>query len=179
MAVPCVSLSERAGLEIVQVAAWPATAARVQARLAELLGVRPPQSANTAESGGGIVVFSTGPDRWLIVRPKSNRILASEVLDRLRPEDASVVDLGAGRRVFAIAGPRCRDVLAKFLPLDLTASRFPPGRCAQSAMGHISVLVHAPRADTFEIFVYRGFARHLWEMLTDGAREYGVEAQST
>jgi len=172
-------LAERAGLEMVQVSAWPATVDKVLQALSEIIGVYPPEQPNTVASREQTNVLWLGPDRWLIVKPaESGRDLVSELAERLPSDTAAVVELSAGRCVFAISGARSRGVLAKYLPLDLSRSNFPSGRCAQSAMAHIGVLVHAEGEDAFEIFVYRGFARHLWEILTDAALEFRDETHS-
>jgi heterotetrameric sarcosine oxidase gamma subunit len=167
-----VALAERIGLEMVHVAAWPASIETVRTILADLFSVPPSQQSNMTSAGGDMRMLWTGPGRWLIVRPAGNRQLVSYLEARLHTDIASVVEVGAGRRVFAVSGRRCRDVLAKYLPVDLCESRFPVGRCVQSVMGHINVLVLAAHEDSFEVFVQRSFSQHLWEMLIDAAREY-------
>jgi sarcosine oxidase subunit gamma len=174
-----VALAERTGLEMAQVSAWPLTLIEVSRILTEILGLSPPPLPNTVNSQGETNILGLGPNRWLIVRPaKSQRNLASELAEQLSPNLAAVAELGAGRCVLTLSGFRSREVLAKGLPLDLSASKFPAGRCAQSAMAHIGVLVVAKGEDAFEIFVYRSFAQHLWEVLTDAAVEFGVEVSS-
>jgi heterotetrameric sarcosine oxidase gamma subunit len=172
-----VTLTKRTDFETAQVWAWPETSAAVVRILTEALGVRPPEEPNVVASERRIKILWLGPDRWLIVRQVDHpRGLASELIAQLPAGTAALVDLGAARCVFTISGPRSRDVLAKHLPLDLSESMFPTGRCAQSAMAHIGVLVHAESADTFEIFVYRSFAQHLWQLLTDAAWEFCLDA---
>jgi heterotetrameric sarcosine oxidase gamma subunit len=176
---PGVTLAERSGLEMVQVSAWPATSNSVVRILTEVLGVQPPEQPNTVASREQTKILSVGPYRWLIVRPAEHqRDLAAELVARLPTDASAVVELGAGHCVFAILGPRARDVLAKQLPLDLSESKFPAARCVRSAMAHISVLVHCEGKDALEVFVYRGFAQHLWEMLTDAALEFGLDVRA-
>jgi methylglutamate dehydrogenase subunit D len=165
---------------MVQVSAWPATLDTVLQTLADVTGVHPPEHPNTVASQGPTRILWLGPERWLIVRPgSSGRDLVSELTEKLSSDAAAIVELSAGRCVFAISGPLAREVLAKELPLDLSLGEFPIGHCAQNSMAHIGVLVNATGEDAFDIFVYRGFAQHLWEILTDAALEFGVDVRAS
>lgn len=158
---------------MVQVCAWPDTEASVCAALASAIGMRPPAEPNRVEARGSTRVLWLGPHRWLVVTPKApGSDLVGQLRALLPTEAAAVVDLGAGRRVFALSGPRARDVIAKELPIDLHPVAFPPGRCVQGLMTHVGVLVHAIAPEAYEIFVYRAFAQHFLEMLEDAAAEY-------
>lgn len=171
-----VALAERIGLEMVQVVARWGSSQEVHGVLSEVLGIPPPVQPNTVATRELTRIIWLGPDRWLILRPAGGG-LAAELTARLPPSSAAVVESGAGRRVFTLSGPRAREVLAKHLPLDLASTEFPAGRCAQSAIAHIGVLVHAESEDTFDILVQRSFARHLWEVLIDAGLEFGVDVR--
>ncbi len=177
MAEPGVTIEEREGLAMVQVSAWAPTAEAAGVLVARSVGLRPPVEPNSVAASGQTRILWLGPHRWLIAMPREPaRDLHSELAALLPPDVAAVVDLGAGRRVFAVSGARVRDVLAKELPIDLHPARFPPGRCVQSSMAHVGVLVHALEHGRFEIFVYRAFAQYLREMLTDAALEFTAAA---
>ncbi len=169
-----VRLTERTGVEIVQVATWPAALERTVAILTETLRVAPAERANAVATLAETNILSVGPGRWWVVRPEANP--AAATLAAALPRDtAAVLELGASRRVFVVSGPRSRDLLAKYLPLDLAGATLCAGHCAQSAMAHIGVLVHIRSAEDFEIFVTRSFARHLWEVLSDAALEFTTD----
>ena len=162
---------------MVQVSAWADTAEAVCVATAELLGVRPPEQPNSAAVAGQTRILWLGPHRWLVVTPNTpGRDLAAQLRALLPAAAAAVVDLGAGRRLFAVSGPRARDLLAKELPIDLHPAAFPPGRCVQSSMAHVGVLVHATANGAYELFVYRAFAQYFREMLEDAAAEYAGAA---
>lgn len=171
-----VALIERSGLEMAEVSAWRGTSREVHRVITEVLGVPPPEQPNTVSIRGSTRIIWLGPDRWLILRPAGGG-LASELIARLPSDTAAVVESGAGRCMFTISGLRSREVLAKHLPLDLSGIRFPVGRCAQSAMAHMDVLVHAESEGTFDVLVHRSFARDLWEVLIDAGLEFGIEAR--
>ena len=86
---------------------------------------------------------------------------------------AAVNDVGQGRLVLRLTGPRVRDILAKGCPLDLHASAFPTGHCAESLIGHIGVTIDCTADETFDLYVNRSYAAFFWEWLTRAAMEYG------
>ena len=172
-----VSFTRRAGLDMIQVSAWPATSGEVCRILTEVLGVSPSMQPNAVTELGSVEILNLAPLRWLAVWPvQTQREYASKLAMRLPPDLAAITEVGAGRCVLCLSGPRSRDVLAKLLPIDLSAPRFSVGQCVQSAIAHIGVLVNAAGDDAFEIFVYRSFARHLSEVLMDASLEFGCTA---
>jgi sarcosine oxidase subunit gamma len=63
-----------------------------------------------------------------------------------------------------------REVLAKGCPLDLCPEIFPPGRCAQSVLAGIAILVHhLPTGDDMDIYVARSYGRFIHDWLLDAA----------
>ncbi|MEO5692499.1 MAG: sarcosine oxidase subunit gamma family protein [Usitatibacter sp.] len=170
-----ISIVERTGLAMVQVSTWPDSDAAARSCIAGVVGLELPPGANTAAMDGPNRILWLGPHRWLVVAPLApDRDLAAELAAGLPPAIAAVVDVGAGRQVLQVSGSRTRDLLAKELPIDLHPSAFPVGHCVQGSMAHVGVLIHALAANTFDIFVYRAFARHLREMLEDAATEYAT-----
>jgi heterotetrameric sarcosine oxidase gamma subunit len=164
-----VLLSERTGFEMVQLTAWPSTRARTRQTVSSILGLEPPEKPNTVSSFGPLRVLSLGPHKWLVVRPARTLSLRDQLGPQLDCDTATLVDFAAGRCVFSVSGERSRDLLAKHLPLDLSEPAFPVGSCAQSAIGHVGVLLEAESRTTFVVYVYRSLARHLSEMLADAA----------
>lgn len=177
-------LSERTGIELVQVTAWPATVDEAVRILSELLSLSPPRRPNAVATSGNTSILAVGPGRWLIVRPAHSRgeapsgepPLGAKLAAALPRDTAAVLELSAGRRIFIVSGPRSKDLLAKYLPLDLFGSELLGGHCAQSAMAHIGVLLHVRSEEVFEIHVSRSFSRHLWEILADAAIEFAPQS---
>ena len=104
---------------------------------------------------------------------------AGELETRLAPVFAglaSVAEQSDGRTVLRIAGPKARDVLAKGLPIDLHPRVFRPGDTALTVAALIGVQIwQTNEAPTYELAVFRGFARSFWNFLTESAAEYGCE----
>ena len=116
--------------------------------------------------------LALGPDEWLVVGPPDT---AAELTARLDSVE-SIVDVSAARTTIAVDGGRARDLLAHGCALDLDPRVFPVGRCAQTLLAHVPVIVVATETG-FRVMVRASYARHLAQWLADAATEYvsGVE----
>jgi sarcosine oxidase subunit gamma len=126
------------------------------------------QKPNTA-IGSAIRALWLGPDEWLIV----SNATASAMVDGSDREDVSITDVGHGRAALRLSGPDVRNALAKGCPLDLDPRAFPPGRCAQTAIGRISVILDHVERDVFDVYCSRSYAGSFWHWLTKACVEYG------
>ena len=172
-----VSICERRGRNLVQVAGWRRDFSLVCDRLAERLNCQVPTRIGRATSSGDRSIFRVRPERlWITGSPND------EVLRQLTAEslggDAVITQLGHGRTVLQIAGPGSDLLLNRGLPIDLDPEVFPPNAFAQSAIHHMHVLVH--RVDlagepAFDVYVSRDVAVSFWEWLTEAAAPMGCE----
>jgi sarcosine oxidase subunit gamma len=77
-----------------------------------------------------------------------------------------------------VGGSNARAVLAKGCPLDLHERAFAAGRCAQTLLAKVPVLVHRAGVEpTFEIHVARSFRDYAWVWLQAAASEYATGAR--
>jgi len=153
-------------------AADPALAQAV----AEAAGLTLPIEPNTVAEAGALAALWLGPDEWLIVGPPGREAeLAPRLRGALGRVHAAVTDVSEARTTIAVAGPRARDLLAKGTPLDLHPRVFGPRACAQTGLAKVNVILR--RTDdrpTFEIYLPKSFADHVWTWLEAAAEEYGV-----
>ncbi|HWK47557.1 MAG TPA: sarcosine oxidase subunit gamma family protein [Stellaceae bacterium] len=169
-----IAIVERAGLALLQVAALPGGDAALGNRLAEALGLET-AAANRATGADGLGLHAAGPGRWLVVAAEPIEALSARVASRIGGNDAALVDLSQARSVVRLTGPAWRDLLAKGVRIDLHPKTLPPGSSVQTMFGRIAVTLHVlPSGEGADLLVYRGFALTLWEMLTDGMREFAA-----
>lgn len=173
---PSVTLTERRLVSLVQVAAWPGTVEAVTDTVASLLRCAPPQlpAGSSGDAEGAILAVAPGR---LLVESRDPR-LAQRLAEQIGPDLGAVTDLSHARIAVRVAGPRAAWVLAKGLALDLHPEAFPPMKVAQSAVHEVGVILRrlAPDklgGDSFDLYVYRGFALSFWEWLTEAAAETG------
>ncbi len=166
-----VTLTERKLVSLVQVAAWPETAEQVEGILASLLGCAPPQRPSGSSGDAEGAILAIAPGRWLVESRDSR--LAVQLAEQVPAALGAVTDLSHARVALRITGPRAAWVLAKGLALDLHPAAFPPMKVAQSAAHEIGVILRRLSAESFDLYVYRGFALSFWEWLTEAAAETG------
>lgn len=138
------------------------------------LGLALPREPNQSIDGEGRSILWLGPDEFLVVtEPGGEAALAEALRQALRDHHAAVTDVSDGRTTIEIAGRHARDVLAKGCGLDLHPRVFSSGKCAQTGLAKARILLRQiDERPSFEIFVERSHAEHLWLWLKDAAREY-------
>lgn len=168
---PGVELIERKLVSLVQVAAWPGTAELVEGIVASLTGCAPPQGPSGSSGDAEGAILAIAPGRWL-VESRDPR-LAQRLAGQIGPDLGAVTDLSHARVAIRVSGPKASWVLAKGLALDLHPNAFPPLKVAQSAIHEVGVIARRLAADSFDLYVYRGFALSFWDWLTEAAAETG------
>jgi len=162
--VPGVELAERRNVSLVHVECRDDDAESVL-KLADTLGTALPAAGKAAEKDGRRVLW-LGPARWLATG-KTIPDLATAA------PGAAINDVSSAKTVIRISGPASRDVLASGCPLDLDPDVFKPAMAATSLIGHYTVLIDCIDADTFDLYVARGYGLSFWQWLTACAAEFG------
>lgn len=142
------------------------------ARVAQVLGMAalpPPNRVTVATLGDCLWVR---PDEWLVVGGDAARQSTMHTLEAaVGLDDGAVVDISASHVALELTGSRSRDVLASSCPLDLHPREFAAGRCAQSLIAKVPVLLHlvddTPR---WRLYVRPSLAAYVVSWLTDAMR---------
>jgi sarcosine oxidase subunit gamma len=139
--------------------------------------LRLPRTAGESASGLLASILWLGPDEWLVTsETQAGETLAASLRKALAGVTAAVTDVGHARLVYAVSGSNARAVLAKGCALDLHERVFPRGRCAQSLLAKVPVIVHRSGADAvFDLHVARSFRDYAWDWLQTAASEYVTE----
>jgi len=171
---PRVSFAERHNLAMMQIAAVVGDADTVRATAARA-GLMLPTAPNTTESRNGVTALWLGPGRWLAVALEAEPAALGHRLDGAFAEGAvAVFDVSHARTVIRVSGAGTRDLLAKGCRLDLHPRVFRAGACAQTNLGHFTVLLHCvDDSPTVDLYVARSYAVSFWEWLTEAAAEFG------
>jgi sarcosine oxidase subunit gamma len=144
-----------------------AGAAAFTSAVSGVLGVAPPVEPNTVAASGEIGVLWLGPDEWLVTAPAA---AGSDFAERLESALSglhhSLIDVSEGRVILELEGADARAVLAQAMSLDLRPRAFEPGRCAQSGLARVPVILQQIDATPrFRIFVRASFAPYVTEWL--------------
>ena len=97
-------------------------------------------------------------------------------LPELSADDGTTLDLSHSRTQLRIRGQAAHDCLSRLVPVDLRPSGCPLDSVMSTAFHHVGITLWHSKAG-FELFVPRGFALSLWEVLTDTAAQFGVEIE--
>jgi len=129
---------------------------------AENIGIDLPGATNHAIKDGDQTARCLAPGEWLLVGERPD--LGSQVENA----GGTLSDLRHARVVFRMPANLGREVLAKGCPLDLRPEIFQPGRCAQSVLAGVAILVHhLPTGDDMDIYVARSYGRFIHDWLVD------------
>jgi sarcosine oxidase subunit gamma len=141
---------------------------------AYLAGLPLPLEPNRTTSMRTVRVSWLGPDEWLITAPEGAvPELPTRIARALADRRAALTDLSASRAIIEIAGLRARELLQKGCGLDLHPRAFEAGRCAQTLLARLPVIVdQLSAAPAYRVYVRRSSAQWLCEWLIDAADEF-------
>jgi sarcosine oxidase subunit gamma len=168
-----VSVSEVRDRTLIHIAGDPAISGAVQATSGLML----PLDSGSVAIGGESRLCWLGPDQWLLKTAPAPFGEWERKLAAAAP-DGAFNDVTHGRTTLRLQGPKARDVLAKGCPLDLDAGVFTPGRCAQSLLGHLSVLLDCVGPDEIHVSVTRSYGADLLHWVREAAAEYGYRIEA-
>jgi methylglutamate dehydrogenase subunit D len=121
----------------------------------------------------GSLSFQIARNRWLAAGSTKFRAALENGIDE---NQGSFIDLSHGRSVFAVSGAKVEWALAKLFAVDFRQCAFPE-RSGLATMHHDTFAqIYRSGAESFEIFVFRSFARSFWKTLCHAAAEVGYEA---
>ena len=173
---PGLVLAELGQVALASVIARKGKAAQANEACRRSFGVELPRVPRRVE-GRDIELLWTGPGQWMALLRRD--LPPGELEARLAAVFAglaSVAEQSDGRSIIRVAGPKARDALAKGLPIDLHPRAFRPGDTALTVAALIGVQIwQVDDVPTYEIAVFRGFARSFWHFLTESAAEFGYE----
>lgn len=140
-------------------------------RLSVSLGCSLPVAPNTVMARGDRRVLWLGPDEWLVVdAPGQARSVAQALDGGLAGALGSVVDVSASRTTLEIRGARAGDLLAHGVPIDLESRAFAVGRCAQTLLGEVQVIVERRDPGSgFHLYARSSFSAFVGDWLLDAA----------
>jgi sarcosine oxidase, subunit gamma len=130
------------------------------------LPFRLPREPNHVIESGDRSVLWLGPDEWLIVSDTPPPTAVSEIDASLAGVHHSAVDVSANRVALDLSVPSRLDLLSAGCGLDLHPRSWGPGRCAQTLVARVPVILWE-RGETTRVLVRPSFAPYLMDWLTD------------
>ena len=158
-------LSEVSGLVLHQLSAWPDTLDQVGFMGAQACVIDKAPGPGRATVGSHGALLRIEPLKWWCYGCQ---------LPELAAEDGTTLDLSHSRTHLRVQGQAAQACLNRLVPVDLRPSGCPLDSVMSTAFHHVGITLWHSK-DGFELFVPRGFALSLWEVLMDTATQFGVE----
>ena len=159
------SFHEIRDLDIKQIAAWSTTIENVDLKLAHIL--------NSIKAPGFNQVLSNNNQHLLRIEPLKWWIIGGGNIE-IESEEGTIVDLSHAFTSIEIKGENAKNFFNRHLPLDLRDKSFPINTIASSAIHHVSVKIWRTNQG-YRLFIPRGFALSIWEILLETASQFGYE----
>jgi sarcosine oxidase, subunit gamma len=126
-----------------------------------------PLEPNTVWEQGSRAALWLGPNEWLVLgAPGTASDLAAELKAAFVGVHHSVIDVSANRVALELSGPRAKELLSAGCPIDLEPPAWQHGKCAQTLLGRVPVVLHE-RAESTGLLARPSFAEHLADWLLD------------
>lgn len=161
-----VTMTEVTNLSLQQVAVWPDSLSTVAGNVANIAGCGSAPAPGKSIIGTQATLIRVEPLKWWV--------LGHVALPELSAEEGAILDLSHSRTCIRIDGENAAELLNRHLPLDLREASFTEGCVASTAFHHVGVTL-LRRNGGYELFLPRGFAVSLWELLLESAEQFGLE----
>ena len=162
-------LSENRDLIIQQIAAWPDEISNCENFFSNQLGVQKKIDFNKGEILKDNSLWRMEPSKWWLLGSTINL-----------PENLGTsLELSHAFTSISIEGKKSDILLNRHLPLDLRLDNYPINSSASSAIHHVSVKLFRIKEKEFRLFIPRGFALSIWEILLETASQFGYEIKDS
>ena len=161
-----VILSEVPGLILHQLSAWPDTFDQVGAKGAQVCMVDKAPAPGRVKVGAHGTLLRIEPLKWWCY--------GTQLPVALLSEQGSTLDLSHSRTHLQIRGQDAQICLTRLVSLDLRDNRCALNSVMSTTLHNVSITLWRSK-DGFELFIPRGFALSLWEVLADTAMQFGLE----
>ncbi len=170
-----VTIRERRNLSIIQVTAWSDTIPAVLTAIGSATGLVLQNKAGLGRVAGEKSVFGFAPGRYFIVGATPE--LELRLRSVIAPDLATIIDLTHGRTVIRVSGPRAEWVLSKLFAIDFSEHAFPIAYGRATLHHDIHTNIQRIDDETFDLYVFRTFARSFWQTLGHAAEEVGYRVE--
>ena len=159
------TFKEDKSLFLKQLACWPNTLFETENFIKQELGLNNVPDFNKGFVNEEISIWRIEPLKWWILKKELN----------LPEELGTNLDLSQAFTCINISGENASLLLNRFLPIDLRDTMFPEFSSASAAIHHVSIKLLKYSNDNYYLFIPRGFALSIWEILLESSKQFGYE----
>tara|TARA_B100001540_G_scaffold50876_1_gene45935 strand:+ start:196 stop:759 length:564 start_codon:yes stop_codon:yes gene_type:complete len=159
------TLKEITNLEIMQIACWPEKLDEINDLLIKKLKINNTPKFNKGVIFGNSSIWRMEPLKWWLC---NKEIEISEDI-------ATTLDMSHAFTGIEIRGDSSILFLNRHLPIDLRNKIFPDLTSASTAIHHVSIKLFKISLNNYCLYIPRGFALSIWEILLETADQFGYE----
>ena len=160
-----ITFKECKNLNLQQIACWPNTLSKIEIFFQKELKINHLPNFNRGVFDTEFSIWRMEPLKWWIL---DNNLSVSEEL-------GTSLDMSHAFTCINISGNKSSLLLNRHLPLDLREKIFLEASSASAAIHHVSIKLLKFSANNYYLFIPRGFALSIWEILLETSKQFGYE----
>ena len=160
-----IQFKEYLAINLQQIAFWPNTLSTNNDFLQKQLNIKKLPTFNKGIINSDFSVWRIEPLKFWILDKNVN--LAEEL--------GTTLDMSHAFTCLNISGEMATLLLNRHLPIDLREKNFPSGSSASSAIHHVSIKLLKYTENNYHLFIPRGFAASIWEIILESSKQFGYE----
>ena len=146
------------------------SAAALRKAVTDAAGLGLPERG-TLTIGADRAVAWMSPDELLLMCPYAGVPQALEQIgSRMAKMHGLAVNVSDARAVFAVAGPRAREVIAKLAPVDMSPEAFTPGMFRRTRMAQVPAAFWMQEDGAVIVVCFRSVGQYMFDLLKTAAQ---------
>lgn len=139
--------------------------------LSHIIGLEIPD-VRTIVSNGDRSVAWMSPDELLVLVPYAdvNGIVA-QIEEALQGSHFLAVNVSDARSLIAVEGEGAAEVIAKNVPVDLSAGAFGEGMVRRTRMAQVAAAVWCDGTNSYKVICFRSVSTYVFDLLAQSAKD--------
>ena len=159
------TFKEIKNIEITQIICWPEKIEELNNFLINNLNIKMVPSFNKGIIFENKSLWRMEPLKWWLFNKEI----------KISDQIATTLDVSHAYTSIEIKGDNSTLFLNRHLPIDLRTKNFPNLSSASTAIHHVSVKLFKISSNNYCLYIPRGFALSIWEILLETADQFGYE----
>ena len=159
------TFKEIKNIEITQIICWPEKIEELNNFLINNLNIKMIPSFNKGIAFENKSLWRMEPLKWWLFNKEI----------KISDQIATTLDISHAYTSIEIKGDNSTLFLNRHLPIDLRTKNFPNLSSASTAIHHVSVKLFKISSNNYCLYIPRGFALSIWEILLETADQFGYE----
>ena len=159
------TFKEIKNIEITQIICWPEKIEELNNFLINNLNIKMIPSFNKGIVFENKSLWRMEPLKWWLFNKEI----------KISDQIATTLDISHAYTSIEIKGDNSTLFLNRHLPIDLRTKNFPNLSSASTAIHHVSVKLFKISSNNYCLYIPRGFALSIWEILLETADQFGYE----